>query len=483
LKKISPFSQFRTALEEGSTSCEALVNHCLDTIKEHADLNAYLSIYEEEIKKQALAIDKKVQQAKGGKLAGMLIGLKDILCYKDHPLQAASKILDGFVSQFTATAVQKLIDQDALIIGRLNCDEFAMGSSNENSSFGPVKNGIDPSRVPGGSSGGSAVAVQTGTCHVALGSDTGGSVRQPAAFCGIIGLKPTYARISRYGLIAYASSFDTIGIFSKNIADCATTLQVMAGNDPHDNTSSSLPVPDYTKSLPLPKKLKIAYLDEAINHEGLQPAIKANTLQVMDRLRAQGHQVDCVHFSLLHYTLPAYYILSTAEASANLARFDGIRYGYRSKQAANLEELYVKTRTEGFGEEVQRRILLGTFILNSQYYESYFVKAQKVRRLIKEAMEQILQEYDFILLPTTPSTAFKLASGPRDPITTYLEDLFTVPANLSGLPAISIPNGADEKGLPIGLQIISSAFQEHSMLSFSQYMIEEGIVEKIEWPG
>jgi len=471
VEKLTSFIDLHAALMRGNNSILSVVKQCLESIQKQEHLNAFVNVYGDEAQQRAIEIDEKIKKGTAGKLAGLIVGIKDIISYKDHPLQASSKILEGFIAQFNATCVQRLLDEDAIIIGHQNCDQFAMGSSNENSIYGPVRNAIDPSRVPGGSSGGSAVSVQAGMCHVALGTDTGGSVRQPAAFCGIIGLKPTYSRISRNGLIAYAPSFDTLSIFSQNIPDCSAVLEVMAGQDVMDNTSSSTPVPAYSKTSPLNKKLKIAYLEDALNHEGLQPEIKEHIHATIENLRKWGHQVEAVKFPLLPYILPTYYIITTAEASASLARFNGVQYGYRSKKAATLEEMYVNTRTEGFGDEVQRRILLGSFILSSDYYDSYYLKAQKVRRLIKDDTEKILSEYDFILLPTTPTTAFPLADGPRDPITTYLEDLFTVQAPMTGLPAISIPIGVDNDNLPIGLQVIGSAFQEQGILAFSQHIL------------
>ncbi|MCG8340881.1 MAG: Asp-tRNA(Asn)/Glu-tRNA(Gln) amidotransferase subunit GatA [Cytophagales bacterium] len=469
--KVHPsFGALHAVTSKGRDHCLEEVRHCLANIAKNKHLNAFLTIYEEEALQRARTIDQKIREGKGGKLAGLVVGLKDLLCYQDHPVQASSKMLEGFISQFSATVVQRLIDEDAIIMGHQNCDQFGMGSSNENTAFGPVLNPIDPTKVPGGSSGGSAVGVQAGMCHVALGSDTGGSVRQPAAFCGIVGLKPTYARISRHGLIAYASSFDTIGILSKNVEDCATVLEVIAGKDDFDSTVAKKTVPPYTKQLTLNKKVKVAYLKETLEHQGLQEEIRSNTLATIRFLKSEGHQVGEVDFSLLEYVLPTYQLLSTAEASANLARFDGVRYGYRSPHATTLTSIYNKTRTEGFGKEVQRRILLGTFALSANYCDAYYVKAQKVRRLIKEKTEAILAEYDFIILPTTPTTAFRLGGYTQDPLTMYLADTYTVQASVAGVPAISIPNGVDKEGLPIGLQIIANAFEEQSLLAFAQYL-------------
>ena len=470
MKQLAAFEVLQTWLQQGKITCQEVVEHCLHNLAQGAHLNAFLRTYAEEARQQAVDLDKKRAAGQANSLAGMVIGLKDLLCYKDHPVQASSKILEGFVSQFSATATQRLLDADAIIIGHQNCDQFGMGSSNENAAFGPVRNAIDTSRVPGGSSGGSAVAVQAHMCHASLGTDTGGSVRQPAAFCGIVGFKPTYARISRHGLIAYASSFDTIGILSQTIQDCATVLEVIAGADEFDSTVSQQPVPAYTQHLQFTGQAKVAYLPVTLDHPGLQEEIKVQTQSTLDALRQAGHQVEAVDFPLLDYALPTYYILANAEASANLARFDGMRYGYRSPESTTVTDMYCKTRTEGFGEEVKRRILTGTFVLSADYYDAWYVKAQQVRRLIKEKLEAILATYDFIVLPTTPTTAFKLGERAQDLLSMYLADLYTVVASIAGIPAISIPNGTDQKGLPIGLQIIAPAFGEAQLLAFAQHV-------------
>lgn len=470
MEKFSSFDEIKKSLENRETDCKAIVNHYLTNIETKAHLNAFVEVYSQSALEQARKVDAKIAAGNPGKLAGMVIGIKDVLCYQDHAISASSKILEGFESQFTATAVQRLIDEDAIIIGRLNCDEFGMGSSNENSVHGNVLNGIDESRVPGGSSGGSAVAVQANLCTVALGTDTGGSVRQPAAFTGVIGIKPTYSRVSRFGLIAYASSFDTIGVFSTTVKDNALVLGIMAGQDDFDSTASRKPVPDYSELLHFDRPAKIAYLKETIFSDAVQPEIKKETLNILDKLKKEGHQVEEVNFPLLDYVLPTYYILTTAEASSNLSRFDGVKYGYRTPNAHNLESMYKLTRSEGFGEEVKRRIILGTFVLSASYYDAYFTKAQKVRRLIKDFTEDLLNKFDYIVLPTTPSTAFKFGEHSNDPVAMYLEDLFTVQASVSGVPAISIPNGTDEKGLPIGLQIMANSFREAELYAFANYL-------------
>lgn len=462
------YQQLRSSIFSGESSCLEIVRQHLAVIKSKKHLNAFLSVFTEEALLRAAEVDQKIKNGTAGKLAGLVVGLKDVICYKDHPLQAGSKILDGFHSQFNGTAVQRLIDQDAIIIGRQNCDEFAMGSSNENSAFGPVLNDVDNNRVPGGSSGGSAVAVQAGMCQVSIGSDTGGSVRQPAAFCGIIGLKPTYSRISRYGLVAYGSSFDCIGIFSKHIDDIALVLEVIAGADEYDSTVSHNNVPSYSEDLKKSRgKFKIAYMRDTVENPSLQPEIKNSIEGKIDQLKKSGHTVEPIDFPLNEYVLPTYYILATAEASSNLSRFDGVRYGYRSKNATDLSSMYKKTRSEGFGKEVQRRILLGTFVLSASYYDAYYTQAQKVRRLIREQMKSLFKTYDFILMPTSPTTAFKLGEHSSNPVEMYLADLFSVQANVAGVPAISVPSGKDKQNLPIGLQIVADDFQESKLLGFA----------------
>ena len=466
------FQDIQAHFRAGTASCRQVVLHYLDNIQRNQHLNAFLAVYDQEALEQADRIDQKLSDGTAGRLAGMVIGLKDVLCYQNHRVQAGSRILDGFQSQFTATAVQWVIDEDAIIIGHQNCDEFAMGSSTENSAFGSTLNGANPGFVPGGSSGGSAVAVQANLCTASLGSDTGGSVRQPAAFCGVVGLKPTYSRISRHGLVAYGSSFDIIGPFTHTIEDAALLLEVMAGADDYDSTVSHEPVPPYAQQLSFDaaQPLKIAYLPETLDNEGLHPAVKQATERAIDFLRAEGHIVEAVQFPLLKYVLPTYYILTMAEASSNLSRYDGVKFGYRSEHRSSLEEMYKKTRTEAFGEEVKRRIMLGTFVLSADYYDAYYTKAQKVRRMLQDATRKILAEYDFIVLPTTPTPAFALGTH-ANPLEMYLADLFTVQASIAGVPAISIPNGTDEQGLPIGLQIIGDAFQESRLLAFSQYIL------------
>ena len=474
---------YHIALRADKVTCEEAVAHYLSAIDRQKELNAYLRVYGTEALEKARLLDQQRKTgAPMGKLHGVVVGIKDVIAYKGHGLTAASKILEDYVSIYSATVVEKLLAEEAIIIGALNCDEFAMGSSNENSAYGNVLNARDNSRVPGGSSGGSAVAVQAGLCMVSLGSDTGGSVRQPADFCGVLGLKPTYGRVSRYGLIAYASSFDVIGIFGKTVTDVAAVLEVISGEDEYDSTvkrDSSLnagaPVGlATTLDREAPRKYRIAYFKEALDHPGLDPEIKKTILQRTEVWKAAGHTVEAIDFELLDYIVPAYYVLTTAEASSNLARFDGIRYGHRTKDKdLELTEFYKQTRSEGFGKEVQRRILLGTFVLSAGYYDAYFSKAQQVRQLLVERTELIFKDFDIIVLPTAPSTAWRIGEKTDDPISMYLADIYTVYANLTGIPGISLPLFVHTNGMPFGLQAMTSRFDEVSLLQFSHQMMQQ----------
>jgi len=461
------FAEVKTALASGSTVLE-IVEGYLNAIQQNSDLNAFLEVFENSAKEKAIEVDAKRKAGNAGRLAGMVIGLKDNLCYAGHKVSASSKILEGFESLYTATAVQRLLDEDAVIIGRLNCDEFAMGSSNENSAFGPVKNFLNKNLVPGGSSGGSAVAVSAGMCTATLGSDTGGSIRQPASFTGTYGLKPTYGRISRYGLIAYASSFDQIGPFTNSLEDSALLLEIMAGEDEFDSTVSSRSVDAYSSIEAIQSK-KIAVIQESLHTEGIDPEVVAKMEDTIAKLKAEGHEVEFVSFPYLEYMVPTYYVLTTAEASSNLSRFDGVHFGHRSSSAVGVEQTYKKSRSEGFGPEVQRRIMAGTFVLSHGYYDAYYTKGQKVRRVLKNKTEEILSQYDLILLPTTPSTAFEL-NAVKDPIQMYLQDIFTVHANLTGHPAISLPLGKHSNGMPFGIQVMGKNFGEKDLFNFSSYL-------------
>ena len=452
-------------------TCAALVDYYLKNIGDNQHLNAFLEVWDDEAKARAIEIDIKVKAGTAGRLAGVVIALKDVLSFRGHKVSASSKILEGFESIYSATVVQRLLDEDAIFIGRTNCDEFAMGASNENSAFGPVLNAADPSRVPGGSSGGSAVAVQANMAHAALGSDTGGSIRQPAAFTGIVGLKPTYGLISRWGLLAYASSFDQIGPMTKSIEDSALLTEIMAGPDGQDASMFQQAAPKY--SIPTaPKKAKFAVMREAIDGEAIDPEVKSMMTDLIAKLEAVGHEVSYFDFPLLDHMVPVYYVITTAEASSNLSRYSGMMYGKRSENAHDLESTYVLSRTEGFGEEVKRRIMLGTFVLSSDQYDAYYEKAQKVRQIIRTETDKILANADAILLPTTSSPAFKLGEKAANPLAMYMADLLTVQANLAGNPAISIPGGETLDGLPMGVQLMTGILEEQELFDLSK-LVEE----------
>lgn len=471
MKPYSTYTATRNALAAGDTSCRTLVQAYLDRIEQNKHLNAFLEVFPETALAKAGEVDAKLKAGTAGKLAGMVIALKDNISYKGHKVSASSKILKDFVSVYNSTVVERLLAADAIIIGRTNCDEFAMGSSNENSAFGNVANPHDIKRVPGGSSGGSAAAVAAGLCLAALGTDTGGSIRQPASFCGTVGYKPTYGRVSRWGIIAYASSFDQVGPITNTVEDTALILEVIAGMDDYDATLSSNPVPAFTAQLEVTGKKRIAYLEDCLEKDGLDPEIKTRVLDVIEKLKAAGHTVEPVRFPYLDYLVPAYYVLTTAEASSNLSRYDGVHYGYRSPNAVDLESTYKKSRSEGFGAEVKRRIMLGTFVLSAGYYDAYYSKGQRVRRLLREKTEAILANYNAILLPTTPGTAFEFGANSADPIKMYLEDIFTVQANLTGMPAISVPAGKHSNGLPFGLQLIGKSFDDTGVLALGQLIL------------
>ena len=464
-----PFAEVKKAITSGVSVLE-IVESYLTKINENSDLNAFLEVFEETAKLKAIEVDAKIKNGTAGKLAGMVIALKDNLCYKGHKVSASSKILENFESLFSGTAVQRLIDEDAIIIGRTNCDEFAMGSSNETSAYGPVKNPINRDLVPGGSSGGSAAVVAAGLCTASLGSDTGGSIRQPASFTGLIGLKPTYGRISRYGLIAYASSFDQIGPFTNSVEDASLLYEVMAGKDEFDSTSSSKEV-EKIANYEKPSKLRIAVLKESLETEGVDPEVVSKMNAIIEKLKSDGHIVENVSFPYLQYMVPTYYVLTTAEASSNLSRFDGVHYGYRSPEAVGVEATYINSRSEGFGPEVQRRIMAGTFVLSNEFYDAYYTKGQKVRRVLRDKTNEIYSNYDMMILPTTPSTAFPL-NAVKDPIQMYLQDIFNVHANLTGNPAISLPLGNHSNGLPFGIQVMADHFKEKELFNFSSYLTE-----------
>lgn len=466
-------AEVKKDIAAGKTTCQKLVSEYLERIEQNKHLNAYLEVWGDEALQRAKEIDTKIKEGKAGRLAGMVIAIKDNICYKGHKVSASSKILEGFESLYSSTVVERLLAEDAIIIGRTNCDEFAMGSSTEKSAYAKTLNPLDNSRVPGGSSGGSAVVVAAGLALASLGSDTGGSIRQPASFCGVVGIKPSYGRVSRHGLIAYASSFDQIGTFTNNIEDSALLLEIISGKDEHDSTLKQEAAPAYYRDLKSVdvKKLKVAYIKESLEMDGLDPEIKKAMEDTIALLKKQGHTVEPASFPYLDYAVPTYYVLTTAEASSNLSRFGGVNYGYRSPQAVDVESTYKKSRTEGFGKEVKRRIMLGTFVLSAGYYDAYYARGQKVRRVFTDKINEILADYDLILLPTTPGTAFKFGQNDLDPIKMYLEDIFTVTAPITGLPAISLPTGTHSNGLPFGIQLMARKYDELTLLAFSDYLM------------
>ena len=467
---FSNYSSIQASLLNGTTSCVSVVNNFLSNIEKQKQLNAFLEVFDQEAIERAKMLDAKTGDK--GKLYGMVIALKDNICYKNHKVSASSKILENYISIYSSTVVERLLCEDAIIIGRTNCDEFAMGSSNENSAYGNVLNALDNKKVPGGSSGGSAVAVQADMCILSLGSDTGGSIRQPASFCGLVGYKPSYGLVSRYGLIAYGSSFDQIGPFSKNIEDTRLLMHVISGADEHDATMLQKNI-SFDKTA-VNTKTKIAYIKDTIYNDALEPQVREKTIALLEKLKADGHELEAVGFDYMDYLIPAYYVLSTAEASSNLSRFDGVHYGYRSTNAQNMDQVYTKSRTEGFGKEVKNRIMLGTFVLSSGYYDAYYGKAQKLRRLLTDNINQIFSKYDYLIMPTSPTTAFEFDAKGDDPVAMYLADIFTVLSNLTGTPAISLPLfKSNENNMPIGIQLMSKKYSDASLLDFSEYFIEQ----------
>ena len=431
--------------------------------KTNETLNAFLTIERD----YALRRAEEVADSDGGVLRGAAIAVKDNICTNWSQTSCASRILGAYRPQYNATVVEKLNAAGAVIIGKTNMDEFAMGSSNENSAYGVVRNPWDTERVPGGSSGGSAVAVASGVVRASLGSDTGGSIRQPAALCGVFGIKPTYGRVSRYGLVAFGSSLDQIGVFGQTAKDVAEVLQVIAGRDKRDATTADVPVPNYADELEKDiKGLKIG-VPRALFGEGLDDEVRNAVEKAIDNYRSLGAEIVDVELPLVKYGIAVYYIIATAEASSNLARFDGVRYGFRAEGAHDLREMYRKTREEGFGAEVKRRIMLGTYVLSSGYYDAYYAKAQKVRALLKRDFQTAFAKCDVILTPTSPTTAFKIGEKSDDPLAMYLNDVYTVTANLAGIPGISVPCGLSSENLPIGLQLLGNNWSEATLLNLS----------------
>ncbi len=438
----------------------------LDRIEKlNGSINAYVTVEKEEALKRAKEIDEKIAAGElKSPLAGVPVAVKDNMCIKGSRTSCSSKILSNFYPTFSSTAVEKLLDAGAVVLGRTNMDEFAMGSTSETSYYGATKNPWDLDRVPGGSSGGSAAAVAADMCATSLGSDTGGSIRQPASFCGVAGIKPTYGRVSRYGLIAYGSSLDQIGPIGKDVRDCALVLETIAGHDKKDSTSVDREDTDFTSALVNDVKgLKIGVPRDYFA-EGIDPEVKENVLDAAKKLREMGAEVEEFDLGMVEYAIPAYYVIACAEASSNLERFDGVKYGYRTKEYTDLHNMYKKTRSEGFGPEVKRRIMLGSFVLSSGYYDAYYVKALRVKALIKKAFDDAFSKYDIILGPVAPTTALKIGESLSDPIKMYLGDIYTVSVNLAGLPGISVPCGYDKKGMPIGLQLLGQTFNEKTII-------------------
>jgi aspartyl-tRNA(Asn)/glutamyl-tRNA(Gln) amidotransferase subunit A len=459
-------SAARTAVVEGRVSAAALAAEHYERIATvDPQINSYLALSRERALAQAERVDTAAKAGESlGPLAGVPIGVKDVLTMRGAPATAGSRILKGYHPPYDATVVTKLEVAGAVLLGKLNCDEFAMGSSNENSAYGPVHNPRALDRVPGGSSGGSAAAVAAGLCVASLGTDTGGSIRQPAAFCGVVGVLPTYGRVSRYGLIAFASSLDRVGPFTRSVADAATMLEVLAGPDSMDATSSTQPVAGYSAEAAKPVAgLRIGVPEEYFG-EGLDPEIRAAIEKVLDDLRAAGCSIHKVSLPHTRYAVPTYYVIATAEASSNLSRFDGVRYGLRAEDANTLAAMFRKSRDEGFGAEVKRRILLGTYALSAGYYDAYYRKAQQVRTLLTRDFLSAFAQVDAIVCPVTPTPAFKLGEKTDDPIQMYLEDIYSVAASLAGICGMSVPCGTTQAGLPIGVQILGKHFDEGTML-------------------
>ncbi len=467
---FTSIEQYHANLKNGSTSCVQAVQHYLSAIEKAQHLNAFIEVFKDEALQRSSELDS---QSFKGKLHGVVIGIKDNICYKGHKASAGSKMLKDFTSLYSATAVERLLEQGAIIIGRQNCDEFGMGSTNENSFYGLVLNPNKKAHVPGGSSGGSAAAVKAGLCMASLGSDTGGSVRLPADFCGVVGYKPSYGRVSRHGLIAYGSSFDQIGILSNSIEDASKILEVIAGPDNFDSTAIQS-LPESVTYLTEEKKYSIAYFPEWIEHSSIDAEIASRIKNQIKKLQEQGHTVKPVNFPLTDFIVPAYYILTTAEASSNLARYDGARYGYQSQKKANsLSQFYQNNRTEGFGTEVKRRIMLGSFVLSTGYFDAYFTKAQQVRHELKKQTDLIFKDFDFIIAPNSPKPAYKIGEVNKDPLAMYAGDIFTVFANLVGIAAVSLPLFKHSSNLPFGLQVLSSPLNEVSLQRFSHQMMQQ----------
>jgi len=462
------FKSYRKEINSNNSSVKELVTDFLDkAIKLNPKINAFTTITREKALSQAEIVDKQISDnSKLPILSGIPISIKDNLCTKGIITSCSSNMLRNFVAPYESTVTNNLWREGAICLGKTNLDEFAMGSSTETSAFGVTSNPWDLNRVPGGSSGGSAAAVAAGLCLASIGSDTGGSIRQPASFCGVVGLKPTYGRVSRWGLIAFASSLDQIGPITNTVSDAAEMLSVISGNDPFDSTSLNFPVPDYISSLNQSiKGLRIGIIKECLEHEGLDDEVKTSIEKSIQRFHSLGAEIIDISCPRFNDGIATYYVIAPSEASANLARYDGVKYGYRSLGTDNLSDMTSQSRSEGFGDEVQRRILIGTYALSAGYSDAYYKKAQRVRTLIKNDFDKAFVDVDILLSPTCPTTAFLKGDYSNDPLSMYLSDLLTVPVNLAGLPAITIPCGFDKKGLPIGLQLIGDVLQEEKILN------------------
>ena len=461
-------SQIKKELADKQFSCLELVNYYLNRIDKQKDLNSFTTVTAEEATRQAKKVDEKINQGQDlDVLEGIPIAVKDIILTKGIKTTAGSKTLAEYIAPYDATVINKLKEAGAIILGKNNCDEFAMGSSNENSAFGPVKNPWDKTRVPGGSSGGSAAAVAADLCTLAVGTDTGGSIRQPASFCGITGLKPTYGRVSRYGLVAMTSSLDQAGPLTRCVEDSAIVLKILAGEDENDLTTSKLKVDDYLESLSQNIKGKKIGIPKEYFSAGMDPEIELNIKKATEKFKELGAEVKEVSIPHTVYSLAVYYILLPAEVSSNLARYDGIRYSHKTDVAKNLFEVYAKSRAEGFGAEVKRRIMIGTYVLSAGYQDAYYKQAKKVQAIIQKEYQEVFKQVDALLTPTTPTTAFKIGEKFNDPLTMYLSDIYTVSANIAGLCGVSVPSGTSKEKLPIGLQLLGAPFAESKILQLA----------------
>ena len=479
IRNLTAVELGRKIADKEITSVQATKAYLEQIENTEKNINAYITVMAEKALERADFIDKKIADGEiWSNLMGVPMAIKDVLCMKDTLTSCGSKILGNFYPTYTSTAVENLLNAGVVVLGKTNMDEFAMGSTTESSYFGATKNPWDLNRVPGGSSGGSAAAVAANSCAAALGTDTGGSIRQPASFCGITGIKPTYGRVSRYGQIAYGSSLDQIGPMAKDITDCAAILEIISGHDCKDSTSADRDDTDFTSSLENNVKGMKIGVPKDYFLDGIDEDVKTNVLAAAEKFRELGAEVEYFDLGMVKYAIPAYYIIACAEASSNLERFDGVKYGYRTPKFTDLNDMYKKTRSEGFGDEVKRRIMLGSFVLSSGYFDAYYVKALRVKALIKQAFDSAFEKYDIILSPVAPTTALKIGESLSDPIKMYLGDVYTVSINLTGIPAVSLPCGYDKDGLPIGLQLMAQTFNEKTAIK-ATYTFEQSFKENL----